>query len=109
MVMNPDSAHLEGENRNPPEMAGVFGLGIHPMIQCSQESFRRALPELLKSPRLRRWWVAFHGEERIGVAATEDDLYQECDRRGLKEHEYVVRCIVPEIPQSIDATPPFDV
>ena len=41
--------------------------------------------------------------------ATEDDLYRECARRGLQEHEYVVRCIVPETPDEVDGTPLYPV
>ncbi len=87
----------------------MLGLEIHPMVQCSLDAFRRALPEFLKNKKLRRWWVAFHGDERVGLAATEDELYDECDRRGLIDHEYVVCCIVPEFPRDIDATPFFEV
>jgi len=82
---------------------------IPPGIGSSQEAFRRDLPQLLQQKRLARQWVAYHGNERIGIARAEADLYEACYRRGLKDEEFVVRCIVPELPPDIDLTPLFDV
>ncbi len=78
------------------------------MIQRSQAAFRRDLPALLKNKKLFRHWIAYHCEERIGINKSADVLYRECLRRGLKNYEYVVRCIVPEI-EDVDCTPMFDV
>jgi hypothetical protein len=89
----------------PPSL----GMEIHPEIRRSQEAFRRDLPQLLRDKKLYRRWVAYRGDERIGFAGSEDDLYEECARRGLQEHEYVVRCIVPEFPRDLDVTPAFDI
>ena len=61
---------------------------VSPLYHRSQEAFYRTLPELLT--KHARQWVAFHGEELIGFAATQTDLYQECVRRGLREDEFVV-------------------
>jgi hypothetical protein len=85
------------------------GLDIPAGIRRSQEAFRRELPGLLEQKRLVRRWVAYHGAERIGIARDEADLYAECYRRGLKDEEFVVRCIVPELPPDTDVTPLFDV
>jgi hypothetical protein len=51
-------------------------------------AFYRRLPELLKKHNLQ--WVAFHGEELIGVAATQTEMYQRCVGLGLAEDEFVV-------------------
>jgi hypothetical protein len=82
--------------------------GIPPGIRRSTEAFRRDLPELLKNKRLFRRWVAYHGDERIGIARDPIDLYEECERRGLKQEEYAVCCIVPEMDEC-DSTPAYPV
>jgi 6-phosphogluconolactonase/glucosamine-6-phosphate isomerase/deaminase len=75
------------------------------LIQRSQEAFRRDLPRLLQTKGLYRHWVAYHGDERVGFARSDAELYEQCFRRGLKDHEFVVRCIVPELPRDLDFTP----
>ena len=40
-----------------------------------------------------RWWAAYHGDERIGIARTKTKLIQECLRRGLKPDQYYVGII----------------
>jgi hypothetical protein len=54
----------------------------------AQQAFYRSLPELLKTHD--RKWVAFRGEELIGFARTQTELYERCLRRGLKEDEFVI-------------------
>jgi hypothetical protein len=73
--------------------------GIPPGIRRSMAAFRRDLPELLKNKKLFRRWVAYHGDERIGFACSSFDLYEECARRGLKDEEFAVCWIFPEIPE----------
>ena len=87
----------------------IVGLAIHPMVQRSQEAFRRDLPQLLQTKKLYRQWVLYQGDQRLAIATSEDALYRECARRGLKDHEFVVRCIVPEVPPDLDITPLHDV
>jgi hypothetical protein len=81
---------------------------IPPGIRRSTEAFRRDLPELLKVKKLFRRWVAYHGEERIGIARCAADLYTECRRRGLREEDFAVCCIVPEM-EECDNTPLYPV
>jgi hypothetical protein len=57
-------------------------------VRRSQRAFLRDLPQLLKDESLRGKWVAYHGDERIGIASTEESLLQECLRRGLKKDQY---------------------
>ena len=64
-------------------------------IQRSQQALRRALPELLAKPKYYHQWVAYHGEERIGIAQEKTDLIRECLRRGLPDDEYDVGWIDP--------------
>jgi hypothetical protein len=51
-------------------------------IRESQEAFFLDLPELLKDRRLRGRYVAFHGNERIGIAGDDAPLIRECLHRG---------------------------
>jgi hypothetical protein len=66
---------------------------IPPGIRRSQEALRRDLPELLKKKKLWHQWVAYYGDERIGIARTERELILECMRRGLRDDEYYVSWI----------------
>jgi hypothetical protein len=79
------------------------GLEVPPGIQRSQEAFRRDLPLLLQEPALYRQWVAYRGEERIGIAPSKRVLYQECLSKGMREDEFVVRRILPEVPREVES------
>jgi hypothetical protein len=104
---NPD---LLGSGSQEPATEPRNGGGdIHPEVQRSQAAFRRDLPQLLRQRNLLGRWVAYRGTEQIGIARPEDQLYEECARRGFQDHEYVIRCIVPEIAAEVDAAPPFAV
>jgi hypothetical protein len=43
-----------------------------------------------------RQWVAYHGERQLGFAPTRAELWAECQRRGLKADEFLIRSIEPE-------------
>jgi len=58
------------------------------------EAYWRDLPELLKS-RYRGKWVAYHGDERIGVNRDKARLVLECYRRGLTDEEIWVDMVAP--------------
>jgi hypothetical protein len=75
--------------------AGAGTSSIPPGILRSQQAFWRNLPELLKDKRNHGKWVAYHGEEQVGVARTEVELIRECLRRGLRDDEYDVAVIEP--------------
>ncbi|MBW3540774.1 MAG: hypothetical protein KY476_10925 [Planctomycetes bacterium] len=64
-----------------------------PMITQSIAAFRRDLPELLQ--KHRGWCVAYHGDQRLGLAKRETPLYQQCLARGLSRDEFVVCGIDP--------------
>lgn len=64
-------------------------------IRRSQEALRRALPKLLTNRKYYHQWVAYHGEERIGINAEKTKLIRECLRRGLRDDEYYVGWIDP--------------
>jgi hypothetical protein len=78
-----------------PETAAA----IPPMLHRSQQAYWRDLPALLPLRSRARRWVAYHGDERIGIGRTETELYQECFRRGLRRDEvYVGRLEATDIP-----------
>ncbi len=64
-------------------------------IRRSQEAFRRDLPGLLQDRRLCGQWAAYHGEQRVGIAARMADLTRECLRRGLDENQFYIGLIDP--------------
>jgi hypothetical protein len=93
-VLMPAEQH--GQRVGPtPKPAEEAGFAVPPLFRRSQEAFWRDLPELLKSRRTRGKWVAYHGDERIGVARTDDDLIRECLRRGLGDNAYYLDVIEP--------------
>jgi hypothetical protein len=73
-------------------------------VRKSQEAFFRDLPELLNDRKLQGRYVAYHGNERIGIARDDAPLIRECLRRGLNRDEYDVLIIEPQSrePEEID-------
>ena len=62
-------------------------------IRISQEAYRRELPELLKQKYHQ--WVAYHRNERVGIAYTGKELLEECLKRGLDDDEFFIGWIDP--------------
>jgi hypothetical protein len=91
-----DDAIRSDSDVHPPIVPVVHeDESVPALVQRSQASFRRDLPSLLQTHY--RQWVAYHGDERIGFAATETELYQRCFRAGLTDDEFVVRSIEPPL------------
>jgi len=76
--------------------------GISPAIQRSQNGFRAALPELLKTKTASQRWVAFCGDELVAFGCTKAEAFQECLRRGLKRGTFVVRLVQVEAPPDVE-------
>lgn len=76
----------------PPEAAAE----VPPGILRSQQAFWRDLPELLRHRRNRDRWAAYHGDERIGVAADRTELYREILRRGVSRDDYYMGRVEPQ-------------
>jgi hypothetical protein len=74
----------------PPPPAGQPHPEIAPLMLRSQQAFWRDLPGLLMDRRNLRKWAAYHGEDRVAIAKSEVDAYQECFRRGLNRGEFYV-------------------
>jgi hypothetical protein len=62
--------------------------GVSPRRLRSLDAFYRNLPDLLKTHYCK--WVAYHGDEFLGTAGTETELYQRCLGRGFPEDEFFV-------------------
>jgi hypothetical protein len=78
---------------------------IPPGIQRSKAAFLRDLPELMAKRRYDHRWVAYHGDERIGIARDKVKLIRECLRRGLKRDEYYVGIIREHFPEPEEIDP----
>jgi hypothetical protein len=87
-------SHLSADRPNP---------GISPMVLRSMQAFWRHLPRLLMDRRNHRKWAAYHGDERVAIARSEVDAYQECFRRGLDRGELYVGRLEP----ALDGIPPW--
>jgi hypothetical protein len=68
---------------------------VPPGIRRSREALRRDLPQLLENRRLHGRCIAYHGDERIGIARDPDKLLRECIRRGFADDEYYIGVISP--------------
>ena len=87
------------ENTNPNSAAvelvdGVFTATPIGIVR-SRNAFLRDLPTLLANPKYDRWYAAYSGDERIGIAASSIELIRECQRRGFREDECYIGCIFP--------------
>jgi hypothetical protein len=93
-------------NSNPDARLGSL-LSRFPLsegIRKSQEAFFRDLASLISDPSLRGKWVAYHGDERIGIASDDEPLINECRRRGLTVDDYIIDTIEPKpaTPEQLD-------
>ena len=68
---------------------------VPPMILRAQAAVRRDLPELLRNKKLRGKFIAYAGDERIGIADDDADLIREIIRRGIPEDHYFIWVIEP--------------
>jgi hypothetical protein len=90
----------------PREIATFIPVGI----RRSQEAFWRDLPALLKKKGNHGKWVAYHGDERIGIAAREVELLRKCRMLGVLDEEFYTDVIIqydrpPWVPEPLDARP----
>jgi hypothetical protein len=63
---------------------------VSPAMLRAQRAFWRDLPELLKNRRNHLKWVAYHGDERVGLGKTRTELYNHCLGRGLRPGEFYI-------------------
>jgi hypothetical protein len=89
------STDPHGRSIEQPHSGEPLPVGVSSFILWAEDAFRRDLPELLEERSGQ--WVAYHGRQQIGFAATKQQLYQECVNRGLPPEEFHILCIEPEI------------
>jgi hypothetical protein len=70
------------------------------------ETYRHDLPRLLDERPGQ--WVAYHGDQLVGFARTDLELYKKCKRCGYRIRDYIVAPIEPELPPIIDMDGPID-
>ena len=87
LVRAEDYERLAGAPQRPAEGAPPE---ISPEMLRSMQAFWRDLPGLLEKRRNHKKWAAYHGDERVAIARSEVDAYQECFRRGLKRGDFYV-------------------
>jgi hypothetical protein len=75
-------------------------------IRRSQEAFFRDLPELLKDESLVGQCIAYCGDERIGIANSDEPLIREINRRGYKDDEFDLFVIRPQTREPEEVTYP---
>jgi hypothetical protein len=86
----------------PATPSDAGSVAISPEMLRSQHAFWRDLPELLKQRKLRKRWVCYCGDERIGIAKTKTELVQRCLLRGLQRGQFYVGWIEERF------TPPWE-
>jgi hypothetical protein len=92
--------------RDVIEAKSVLDVQVPEGIRKSQEAFFRDLPDLLKEPRLRGKYVAYHGDERVKIGRSETEVIRECLQRGISDDEYDVFVIRPQSPEPAEVDYP---
>jgi hypothetical protein len=62
-------------------------------------AFQRDWPQLAKEHYGQ--WVAYHGDQQLGIARSSTELYQACFQRGLKRGEFHVFGIEHPLPDNL--------
>jgi hypothetical protein len=75
-------------------------------IRRSQDAFFRDLPGLLEDKSLLGQSVAYHGDERIGIAPSDEPLIREINRRGIQDDEFDLFVIRPQDREPVEVTYP---
>lgn len=74
-----------------PNQEKIDSPPVSPMLIRSTDAFYRELPELLKKHYGK--WVAYHGDQCVGVGRTKTELYFKCVRAGIPEDEFEIRFV----------------
>src|SRR6202043_37952 len=77
------------------ERTGTDPLAIPPGVKKSQEAFWRDLAGLLREKKNQDQWVAYHGDERVGIARLPQALLREIGRRKIPNGAYYQAVIRP--------------
>jgi hypothetical protein len=71
----------------------------HALSEQAWAAFRRDWPQLAQQHYGQ--WVAYHGDQQLGIARTATELYQACFQRGLKRGEFHVFGIEHPLPDNL--------
>ena len=85
---------------NPAAESARQSVAIPPGILEGRRAFLRDLPDLLKTNHGD--WAAYTKDHRVGCGPSKRELYQKCLDQGLKEGEFVVCSVVPDVPSQAD-------
>lgn len=85
---------------NTPEPADPHRVVLPPGIERALRVFKAHFPELIAKHPDR--WAACDGERVLWVGDSQEVLYKRCLKRGLKEDEFIVLCLLPDATEFID-------
>jgi hypothetical protein len=78
----------------------LVAFGVSPSIAKAQIQFRHDLPILMKEHPGK--FVAYSGNQRLGIADSEIEASTHCFEIGLKDDEFLVEAIIPVEDHVID-------
>lgn len=73
---------------------------LHPATVQALRVFKAHFPELIRKHYHR--WAACDGEKVLYVGDSQEVLYRRCLKKGLKEEEFIVLCILSDATEFID-------
>jgi len=74
-------------------MASDVSVDYAALQQLSLATFERELPALLIERPGE--WVAYRGDQRLGIARTRTELHRQCVGHGMHVDEFLICCIEP--------------
>ncbi len=94
------SATKSPEDASPRAGAGYVPPPLPPGIVKALRVFKAHFPELLKKHPGE--WAACDSERLLFVGQSWDAIYGRCVKRGMKEDEFIVLCLLPDATEYID-------
>lgn len=85
---------------NRPQPTGSHRVMLPPGIEHALRVFKAHFPDLIAKHEKR--WAACDTERLLWVGDSHEVLYKRCLKRGLKEDEFIVLCILPDATEFID-------
>lgn len=64
------------------------------LLEQAREAFRLELPQLVREHK--HLWVLYRGASRIALAASQWELFDECERRGWNAEECLIQPVLEE-------------
>ena len=91
---NEQTSQLAKERAKPSE-ARWYEIPVSEGIRRSRKALLRDLPKLLENIKIRDRWVAYHGDEKVGIARDSLSLVRKCEKRGYRSDECYIGWINP--------------